>query len=46
MNLSYIRLEHLFNNKFDIINYTMGKNNLQGKLILLKIEKRISLSLY
>ena len=33
MNLSYIRVEHLFNNKFDIINYIMGKNNLQGKLI-------------
>ena len=45
MNLSHMRLEHLFNNKFDIINCTTEKKNLQGKLISLKIEKRISLSL-
>ena len=35
MNLSYIRLEPVFNSKFNTINCTMGKNNLQGKLILL-----------
>ena len=40
MNLLYIRLEHLFNNKFDIINCTTEKKNLQGKLVLPHIVSR------
>ena len=40
MNLSHIRLEHLFNSKFNTINCTTEKKNLQGKLVLPHIVSR------